>query len=371
MDGGSGRPVMRELELRERAVSAAAAAVLSAILVNPLDVAKTRLQAQAAGVPYTEPSWNTGGAPHSKLYARCPPPCPHGTLEMALPPPQQPSRVLEYKGTWDVMYKVVRHEGVRRLWRGTNAALIMSVPTVGIYLPVYDVLRDALEIAPDGSRRRTAPFAPLLAGAIARSLACVICAPLELARTRMQAEMLAAEGGSKGMLSTMAEVVASTAAGPGSARRRIGSLWTGVGAQLARDVPFSAICWATLEPARRELLRMAGPDAGIGLVLAANFGAGLVAGSLAAAVTCPLDVAKTRRQIEMDPLKGAQMSTLRTLKDVYRDAGVKGLFTGIGARAARAGPSVAIVVTLYEGVKCYLNAPRARQLGPVEEELIP
>ena len=25
-------------------------------------------------------------------------------------------------------------------------------------------------------------------------------------------------------------------------------LWTGVGAQLARDVPFSGICWSTLEP---------------------------------------------------------------------------------------------------------------------------
>jgi hypothetical protein len=25
-------------------------------------------------------------------------------------------------------------------------------------------------------------------------------------------------------------------------------LWTGMGAQLARDVPFSAICWTVLEP---------------------------------------------------------------------------------------------------------------------------
>lgn len=28
------------------------------------------------------------------------------------------------------------------------------------------------------------------------------------------------------------------------------ALWTGMGAQLARDVPFSAICWSTLEPVR-------------------------------------------------------------------------------------------------------------------------
>ena len=35
---------------------------------------------------------------------------------------------------------------------------------------------------------------------------------------------------------------------------RVRTLWTGVGATLARDVPFSAIYWQILEPLRTALL---------------------------------------------------------------------------------------------------------------------
>jgi solute carrier family 25 protein 39/40 len=45
----------------ERVFSAAGAAVLSAVTLNPLDVVKTRLQAQAAGMSYSHPLSNSIG----------------------------------------------------------------------------------------------------------------------------------------------------------------------------------------------------------------------------------------------------------------------------------------------------------------------
>ncbi|CAF2072476.1 unnamed protein product [Brassica napus] len=132
-------------------------------------------------------------------------------------------------------------------------------------------------------------------------------------------------------------------------------LWRGLGAQLARDVPFSAICWATLEPMRRRLLGIVGNDTNALGILGANFSAGFVAGSIAAATTCPFDVAKTRRQIEKDPSRAMRMTTRQTLIEVWRDGGMRGLFTGMGPRVARAGPSVGIVVSFYEVVKYVLH----------------
>ncbi|KAM3682057.1 hypothetical protein ACB094_12G042300 [Castanea mollissima] len=345
----------------ERAVSAAGAAFLSAIIVNPLDVVKTRLQAQAAGVAYSHPLSNIMnrmayfGPKTMFTDLRCSPSCAragiHGTV--ALCPPD----CFQYKGTLDVFYKIVRQEGFARLWRGTNAGLALAVPTVGIYLPCYDIFRNWFEELASQNVPTLTPYAPLVAGALARSLACATCYPIELARTRMQAFKVTQTGMKPpGVWKTLLGVI-SHVNGTGVQNNLQGYrvLWTGMGAQLARDVPFSAICWSTLEPIRRKLLGLVGDEANAVSVLGANFSAGFVAGSLAAAATCPLDVAKTRRQIETDPVRQLSMTTRKTLLEIWRDGGMKGLFTGVGPRVGRAGPSVGIVVSFYEVVKYVLH----------------
>lgn len=334
------------LSLSERAFAAAGAAFLSAVIVNPLDVAKTRLQAQAAGVPYQNLHSTCHFEPNTMLHdTKCFP---------------------QYKGTVDVFQKVIHEEGFSRLWRGTNASLALAVPTVGIYMPCYDILRNYMEAYTSQNAPSVTPYVPLVAGSVARSLACVTCYPVELARTRMQA-FKDGQHGTKlpGVWKTLVGVVsADTNTNTNTNMKNLNSsfrsfrfLWTGLGAQLSRDVPFSAVCWATLEPVRRRILGMWGghETCGVGVVVGANFAAGFVAGVVAGASTCPLDVAKTRRQIEKDRVRALRMTTRQTLLEIWRDGGMKGLFTGVGPRVGRTGPSVGIVVSFYEVVKYALH----------------
>ncbi|KAK4803286.1 hypothetical protein SAY86_001489 [Trapa natans] len=346
------RPPDANLAFGERALSAAGAAFVSAVIVNPFDVVKTRLQAQAAGVPYRDI-------------------CCMGSFRIKTVIPDLRSNPLQtravvstegactpecyqYKGTLDVFNKVIRQEGFSMLWRGTVVSLALAIPTVGIYYPCYDVFRNLMEDFTTWNSPSLTPYVPLVAGSVARSVACISCYPLELARTRMQAFKEMKDGPKRpGVWKTLLEVTKPSKSVNGfqNSITHYRLLWTGLGAQLARDVPFSAICWATLEPIRRKLFGILGDEVSTASVLGVNFSAGFVAGILAASATCPLDVAKTRRQIEKDATRALSMTTRQTLVEIWKDGGVKGLFAGLSPRIGRVGPSVGIVVSFYEVVK--------------------
>ncbi|CAL9237145.1 unnamed protein product [Arabidopsis halleri] len=318
------------LRFGERALSAGGAAFLSAVIVNPLDVVKTRLQAQAAGVPYQGSCrlgcFDTNSSVVHGLTSNSAPGMCRITGSASVCSDNQ------YKGTLDVFYKIIRQ--------------------VGIYMPCYDYFRNIMEEFTTEKSPTLTIYVPLVAGTIARSLACISCYPVELARTRMQAfKGTQRDVKLPGVWKTLVDVV-NPVKGSNNGYRM---LWTGLGAQLARDVPFSAICWSILEPTRRSIQSAMGEEPGAGSIIGANFTAGFVAGAVAAAATCPLDVAKTRRQIEKNTDRAMTMTTRQTLAEIWRDGGIRGMFSGAGARVGRAGPSVAIVVSFYEVVKYGLH----------------
>jgi solute carrier family 25 protein 39/40 len=240
---------------------------------------------------------------------------------------------------------------------------MMAIPMVGIYLPLYDYLVDYIrqQDVPlvsssssssnnnnnnnnNNSGSSIAAAAPLTAGVVARTAAVICTAPFELLRTRVQAGGIVHLSSSSSSSSNRLSHHLPLSGGS------ISRLWTGVGATLARDVPFSGLYWAMVEPIRSTLL----PDYNNSSqqrseieIATANIVAGGLAGWIAGAVTTPLDVVKTRTQL----LMGEKHPLIATLKEIGTTQGAGGLFQGWGARAARAAPACAIVLSAYEMLK--------------------
>jgi solute carrier family 25, member 39/40 len=197
-----------------------------------------------------------------------------------------------------------------RLQAGLAPTLVMGVPNTVLYFYSYDELSGRLR-----KRFPEEPAIPAIAGASARFVASLSTAPLELLRTRQAArigaaphgpgiaEAAAAEKGT-GMLSEFRTMI------------RIGgvpSLYRGVWPTLLRDVPFSAVYWLSIErmrglwrSRRQDASSSSAPSAWAQAIQA--FINGSVSGMMAAAVTTPLDVLKTRSQVIVVPSEYGQVA---------------------------------------------------------------
>lgn len=357
------------VRLRDRCVAAAGASLLAAFIVNPLDVVKTRMQARAAEinrVPVPERSFfetknsityipvrrstpfsakrtektalcdlQKGNLPQSCASRRswtvasCPGACIRS-------PGSPQNKCLTPLSMWSTLRCIVQQEGYMVLWRGVYTSMLISVPMVGLYMPLYDYLRTTM---PSDSA-----YAPPVAGVASRTLAVFCVAPLELVRTRIQASKELAHQAARHTFSEFKSHVNTV-----GFVRSMPKLWTGFAATLARDVPFSAVYWASAEPIRTSLLSQY-EQVSRGQLLYANLVAGTVAGAVAAAITTPFDVIKTRMQVSS--VDSQRLNSV--LYQVYKEEGWRGLFTGLGPRAARAAPACAIVISCYEFLKTAL-----------------
>ncbi|KAG0216013.1 hypothetical protein BGX31_000708 [Mortierella sp. GBA43] len=258
-----------------------------------------------------------------------------------------------FYGTWDGVKKIARYEGASSLWRGLSPTLAMSIPATVIYFVGYDYLKDVLSeslnhvgdrtVEPSGTLlyeyRQT--LAPLLAGGFARTVAATVISPIELFRTRMQS--VHTDKGNAGLFRGVAQ-------GIGAMVRREGvlSLWRGLAPTLWRDVPFSAIYWMGYENIKKTIMtwdrsRHAQPVLN---EFEVAFASGALSGMVAATLTTPFDVAKTRRQVDlMQPVHTKVLSLMRA---IVREEGYRGLMRGLTARVAKIAPSCAIMISSYE-----------------------
>eukprot|EP00892_Ulva_mutabilis_P012599 jgi/Ulvmu1/9711/UM055_0049.1 len=345
----------------ERLVAAGGASVVAAVVTNPLEVLKTRLQTQVG--------LSNSSCPHARWqHARSHAVGSPNTLRQAS---GQPPLLLRWKKPptatmASILRNLIRQEGALALWKGIRPALLAAVPTVGIYMPLYDIFRDRLEPSMGAST------APLLASTTARSIAVFTVAPLEVLRTQRMSQRTTAgvprivppAGG------CCIEVVQTDVV-----RVPATSLWLrGLPATLLRDIPFTAIFWTLTEAIRGPLLRTAATggrqvrprqgsntpaeaaaSADTWVLVQANAVAAGASGAVAAAVTTPFDVIKTQQQVSVS-VGDRGRNLLEIGRGIVQRHGYRGLWVGVLLRSARAVPSGAMVVTTYEILKQRLAA---------------
>ncbi len=415
---GRGRRGGEATSLWDRLVAASAGAVVTSILVTPLDVVKVRMQA----IPLWKRSRTSvsggRGRPFSHIldaveactcrklsyYSASP--------SMALRPSVTSLPHSRITGTLDGLVRIAQGEGMTGLWRGLTPTMLIALPSTVIYYLGYETLRDALLRSSMRLRSPVSSFdqdrhppsprphwtvqssASLVAGSVARIVAASVISPLELLKTRMQfyrASASAAGGGTAALLTAWRDIrqqgaaLASTPSG-GIIPAQVRIWYRGLVPTLWRDVPFSAIYWASYEAVKhwyagKWLRSRAAPD--VLDTISLSFVSGATAGMVAAMITTPFDVAKTRRQLYFNdnhgnapapdgsrgsmhskscPVHQSKGSTLPStsilahLKHIWRNEGLAGLTLGMGPRIAKVAPSCAIMISCYEATRHLLSS---------------
>ena len=297
-EGGKGWTIGESLK---PVVSSGAGAIITALLMTPLDVVKIRLQAQNKLMHKGDCFvYRNGLMDHLCT-------CFNGKdswYNRKIPGGQ-------YKGSFDALIKIARVEGITSLWSGLPPTLVMALPQVVLYFSVYEETKRAM-----GYHEITNPnpILPVLSGALARITAVTVVSPIELIRTKIQSERL-----------KYAEI--ATAVRYSIVNQGFRSLYKGWVSTVWRDVPFSMLYWLGYETLKTKVLRYREISS---LNSLSTFLCGATAGSIAATITCPLDVVKTHRQIQLGQLEYNKQArkTTSVIKEIYRTKGIQGLYAG-------------------------------------------
>ena len=284
---------------------------VNSFIVAPLDVVKIRLQLQT----------------HSAKN-----PAPPGSII--------------YKGMLPTIRHILKHEGLRALWKGNVPAELMYVSYSAVQFATYRSSTLLLHRL-FGSDSLPNAAESFIAGAAGGAAATAATYPLDLLRTRF-----AAQGKDRvyeGLLKAVADI-----------RRDEGftGYFRGIGAGLGSIVPYMGMFFATYETLRAPLGGLWLLPFGSG-----DAAAGVMASVIAKTATFPLDLVRKRIQVQ-GPTRQRYANknipeysgTVRTMRMIFAAEGVKGLYRGLVVSLIKAAPASAVTMWTYErALKFYIG----------------
>jgi solute carrier family 25 phosphate transporter 3 len=181
----------------------------------------------------------------------------------------------------------------------------------------------------------------LASSALAEFFADIALCPLEATRIRLVSQPEFASG----LLSGFGKILKNEG---------IGAFYSGFGPILFKQVPYTMAKFVVFEKTSEAIFANYPKDQmSPSAQTIANLGAGLVAGFAAAIVSQPADTMLSK--INKTPGLPGEGTTSRLIK-IGKELGLKGSYTGIGARLFMVGTLTAFQFAIYSDIKKALGA---------------
>ncbi|XP_058078794.1 uncharacterized protein LOC131227103 [Magnolia sinica] len=273
---------------------------------------------------------------------------------------------------------ILRHEGLRGLYRGFGTSLTGTIPARALYMTALEVTKSNVGTAtvrlgfPEPAASTIANAAAGLSAAMAAQL---VWTPIDVVSQRLMVQGNPSSSSSSSM---------SKYCGGVDAFRKIlrsdglRGLYRGFGMSILTYAPSNAVWWASYSVAQRLVWDGLGcyyycrrePD-GKGsapfrpdskTVMAVQGLSAAMAGGVSALITMPLDTIKTRLQVLDGEENGRRPPTIgQTVRNLVREGGWAACYRGLGPRWASMSVSATTMITTYEFLK-RLSAKRQESL---------
>mmetsp|Transcript_28021 Transcript_28021/g.50185 ORF Transcript_28021/g.50185 Transcript_28021/m.50185 type:complete len:305 (+) Transcript_28021:3151-4065(+) len=243
----------------------------------------------------------------------------------------------------DASVALYRAAGITRLWTGISSVIVGCVPAHAAYFSIYEISKKHFGI----EQNSEVYFASTMTtGCLATLAHDFIMTPMDVIKQRMQLS------GTDGVVRTASTLIKKEGAI---------SLFRSLPVTYAMNVPFAGFFVTFNENLKSVFLD---PD---NYSVASYFACAALSGSLAAVLTTPFDVVKTRMQTQTEVSSICKQTnkacstpvycTIRgTIKRVLAEEGLKGFTTGALPRMLYYLPGAAVSWTTYEQIKRYLEA---------------
>ena len=244
-----------------------------------------------------------------------------------------------------MMRSIWRDGGAKGFYRGWPPNVLFVMPEKALKLTMNDLFKRRMKEAGIGVQAGSSELsmgAEMVAGGLAGTVQVVATNPMEL---------LQIQGATMADRIKRGELKAAISYPRLVRDLGVSGLYTGVFSTLVRDIPFSMLYFSLYSQLKHELLH----DATSHLAFK-SFLAGAAAGTIAAAVSCPADVIKTRVHAAAVPVRvGLSEFVTREwtmwwhhASGIVRQEGVGALFRGVIPRCVIISPLFGITMTCYE-----------------------